>query len=389
MNILWVPHAPWRTPQRARFFAETLSARHRVHVIDYDADFTRLQDFLSKRYARNFFPRRWESAGVSVHHLPRVSPALFSQRLRQLNAGMFRRTLDRVIREGQIDVVVGTFVAPHPDGAPTVTDVFDDNAGFWQSYGLNKGYAREIADSEERWIRGSQSVVTVSSVLAESVRARSPGSEVVHIANGVDLSRYVPDKHTARRVLGLPGGATLVGNIGALDHEHEALRVLAVAERLRGLPGAEVLVAGRGAAMPLLEREAARRGLSNLRNVGFLSGDALLLHFQALDIGLCPYSAISPGDHARVPMRLLHYSATGSRVVCTRLTEVERMGFENVVLTADTDEAFAQGVLEALDRPVALPSALDRYDQGRLSRAYEAVLERAATRTGGHAGVPG
>lgn len=377
MNILWIPHAPWRTPQRARFFAEDLAQRHTVHVTNYDAEFTRLRDFTSFRYARNFFPHGWQSDGLSVHHVPRVSPAIFSRVLRQFNTGLFQRLLTRLIREHRIDVVVGTFVAPHPSGVPTVTDVFDDNAGFWQSYGPNKAYASEIAASEAAWIQGSRQVVTVSSVLAEQVRRRSPSTEVVHIPNPVDLGRYVPGKNAARQALGLHAGRTYVGNIGALDLEHEALRVVAVAERLRAVASAEVLVVGRGNAMPLLEREVARRGLSNVRTVGFLQGDALLQHFQALDVGLCPYSGASAGDHARVPMRLLHYSATGANVVCTRLDEVERMNFGNVLLTEDTDAAFAEGVVAVLDRPASVPPALGAYDQAHLGQSYEAVLERS------------
>lgn len=371
-----MPHAPWRTPQRARFFAEDLARRHTVHVTDYDAEFTQLQHFASLRYARNFFPRQWSDAGVTVHHVPRVSPALFSSRLRRLNARWFSELLGRVIARHHIDVVVGTFVAPMPaDGVPAVTDVFDDNAGFWQSYGPNKSYAQEIAASERAWMKRSRAVIAVSSVLADQVRIQAPGRPVVHIPNPVDLTRYAPGRQAARAALGLKAGATYLGNIGALDHEHEARRLLAVAERLRGVPGTELLVVGRGAAMPLLEREAGRRGLDNLRFMGFLGGQALVQHFQALDIGLCPYSGLSRGDHARVPMRLLHYSATGSRVICTRLDEVERMGFANVTLTDDLDAAFADAVLAALDEPGTVPEQIGHYDQARLGQAYEAVLQ--------------
>jgi glycosyltransferase involved in cell wall biosynthesis len=376
VNILWIPHAPWRTPQRARFFAEELALRHTLHVTDYDAEFTQLRHFASRRYAQNFFPRQWQDASVTVHHVPRVSPALFSRRLRQLNARWFSELLARLTERHRIDVVVGTFVAPVPTDVPTVTDVFDDNAGFWQSYGPNKGYAQEIAASEQAWIGHSRAVVTVSSVLADQVRGRSPGKRVVHVPNPVDLSRYAPDRQVARAALGLKAGTTYIGNIGALDHEHEARRLLAVAERLRGVPGTELLVVGRGAAMPLLEREAASAGLTNLRFAGFLSGPALVQHFQALDIGLCPYSGASAGDHARVPMRLLHYSATGSRVVCTRLDEVERMGFGNVSLTGDSDAAFAGGVLAALDQPGQVPAQIEQYDQARLGQVYEGVLKQ-------------
>lgn len=377
MNILWVPHAPWCTPQRARFFAETLAQRHRVHVTNLDGEFRRPADYLSRRYVQNYFPRQWQENGVTVHHLPRVSPAIFSRKLRELNAAWASRQLARIVAEQKIDVVVGTFVVPVPQGVPLVTDLFDDNVAYWKAYGTNQAYTAEIAAAEDAWIRNSRAVVTVSEVLAERVQARHPAAQVVPIPNSVDLSRYLPDRQAARAALGLSPTKRYVGNIGALDKTEEAERLAAVARALRARPDTELLVVGRGAGMGLLQKLVEREGLGNVRFLGFAAGERLVQLFQALDVGLCPYRA-TEGANVSVPMRLLHYSAVGANVVCARLEVVERMAFPNVILTDDDDGAFAQGVERALEQPGVRPESIGQYDQGVVTNRYEEVLLAAA-----------
>jgi glycosyltransferase involved in cell wall biosynthesis len=376
LNILWLPHAPWHLPQRARFFSEALAENHTVWATDWDGDFANFRTLFSKRYLLNTVPRRWQEKGVFVKHVPRVAPALFSRRLRQLNSNVYRQTLDRLIVREKIDVVVGCFVAPVPEGIPTVTDIFDDNVGLWLAYGRNKAYAQEIEASETAWIRQSRYTVTVSSVLEDRFRTLHPNTSMVHIPNGVDLNQYKPDRQAARRSLGLSPTATYIGNIGALDKREEAERVLEVAAALRQQRGLEVLVVGRGAAMSYLAQSASQRGLSNVRVVGFVTGQTLVAYFQALDIGLCPYEE-TPGDAARVPLRLLHYSAVGARVVCTRLEEVERMNFENVLLSNNDKVGFAATVTAALDMPANVPPQITHYAMATLTKRYEDVLSAA------------
>jgi glycosyltransferase involved in cell wall biosynthesis len=373
VNILWLPHAPWHIPQRARFFAETLSERHNVWVTDWDGDFAKVSSLFSKRYLLNTVPRRWQEKGVKIAHVPRLAPALFFKGLRLLNTRLYRQALERLIREEHIDVVVGCFVAPVPEHVALVTDIFDDNVGLWLAHGANKAYAQEIQAGESAWVNGSQHTVAVSSVLGDKLRKDYPNANLVHIPNGVDLRAYQPNRVAARQALGLSTSMTYVGNIGALDNGAEAERILAVARALRNHKGVEILVVGKGNAVSYLEQTAAQQGLTNLRFVGFVTGQTLLHYFQALDIGLCPYED-TPADAARVPMRLLHYSAVGAKVVCTGLEEVKRMKFENVLLTSNDKTDFAAKVVEALELPPQVPQNLPHYDLSTLTQRYEAVL---------------
>lgn len=376
MRILFLPHTSWRTPQRFHFLTGRLAIDHHVVVTNWDAEFRSVRDYLSVRYLLNYIPRRWHAGGVTVQHIPRISPALFSKRLRTLNTAVYRMLLDRLVDREAIDVVVGTFPAPVVTSVPTVVDLFDDNEALWTTHGLNPAYGQEIVESENAWIRQSRRVVTVSSVLAEKVEATHPTAQVTHIPNGVDLGAYHPDRRRARAKLGLSPSLKYVGNIGALNQRSEGDRLLHLARRVSARQGVVLLVVGSGAQIPYLQRRIEAEGLTNTILVGFVSGDELVAFFQAIDIGLCPYR-VTPGDDARVPMRLLHYSAVGAGVVSARLEEVRRMGFSNVLLCDDTDDAFADRVLEALDETFEPPEQIHSYDIGRLAARYEDVLHQA------------
>src|SRR5689334_19942776 len=110
MNILWIPHTSWQTPQRARLFCRELARRHTVHVTNWQADFRTPSDYLSVRYLRNFSYARSMDGPITVHRIPRISPAIFSRALTRLNSAIFAKYLATIVARQRIDVVVGTFV---------------------------------------------------------------------------------------------------------------------------------------------------------------------------------------------------------------------------------------------------------------------------------------
>src|SRR5512142_1044876 len=109
MRILWIPHTGWHIPQRAQLFCRALAQRHEVHVTEWVADFNSFSDYLSLRYLQNFTYHTYRDGNITVHRVPRFSPALFVPALRHLNTAVFSRIADRIIRYYRIDVVVGTF----------------------------------------------------------------------------------------------------------------------------------------------------------------------------------------------------------------------------------------------------------------------------------------
>ncbi|MHB1414325.1 MAG: glycosyltransferase [Chloroflexota bacterium] len=375
MRILWIPHASWLTPQRAHDFCRELAQRHEVHVTDWVADFSSPADYLSRRYLRNFTYRRQRDGAITVHGVPRLSPALYVPLLRRLNAAIFSGYTRRIIARERIDVVVGTFVVPPPAAPRLILDQFDDNVALWLAQGRAPGYAEEIAAVEQLYLRRAQAVVAVGTVMAERTRRRGYEGPLSVIPNGVHVDRYsAKDGMRVREALALRG--PVVGLVGNHGKWVEVERVLRVARMMAGTP-ATFLIVGRGAAGARAREVARREGLRNVRVVGFVPPQDVAAYFSAIDVGLCPYDK-NEGSDAQCPLRLLSYSAAGSAVVCTELEEVKRMGFPNVMFADPRPESIARAVEMALARPRTRPDIIERYDIRRLAAAYERVLADTA-----------
>ncbi len=372
MRILWIPHAGWHIPQRAHLFCRALAERHEVHVTDWVADFTSLRDYLSRRYLRNFTYRRDRDGNITVHGIPRISPALFVPALRRLNVAVFSWLVQRIIERHRIDVVVGTFVVPPPRAPRVIFDLFDDNVAYWRSFGRVPEYADEIAETERAYLQRADAVVAASSVLVDLAYERGARGPVYHIPNGVDLRRFDrADGTRIRAQLGIRG--KLIGVIGNHDKPYELEKVLDAAKMFLD-EDITFLIGGRGSAVPAIRQRAWREGLSNVVFQGYIPPPEAADWVSALDVGLCPY-AKTPGADAGSPMRLLMYAAAGLPTVCTDLEEVRRMHFPNVVLVDDNAQSLGEGIRQALGLPRGRPPQIEDYDLQRLVARYEAVLQ--------------
>jgi glycosyltransferase involved in cell wall biosynthesis len=367
MRILWIPHAGWHIPQRAHLFCRALSERHEVHVTDWVADFYTLKDYLSKRYLENFYYHQTKDGRITVHRIPRVSPAVFSTSLRKFNQSLFTFYVNRVIQKYQIDAVIGTFVVPPPKAPRLIFDLFDDNVGYWNSYGKISGYAKEILETEQEYLNKADVVVAVSSVLMEKAKKQGTRGALVYIPNGVDVSKFTQYSkvHKDRPF-------KMVGLVGNQDKIAEVQKVIAAAVLLKDEPY-RFLLAGRGMAVPFARKAVKEKGLSNIEVRGYVTPEEANALIASLDVGLCPYFK-TPGADASCPIRLLAYSAAGIPVVCTDLEEVRRLEFPNVFLVKDSAEALAEGIQHAIDIPHGQPSGIDRFDMKRLVQEYEAVI---------------
>jgi glycosyltransferase involved in cell wall biosynthesis len=370
LKILWIPHIAWRIPQRAGLFCRALAENHEVHVTDWAADFYSWRDYLDRRYLRNFRYRLSRDGNVTVHGIPRVSPALYLSSLRRWNAKIFSAWADRIIRQYRIDVVVGTFVVSPPKAPRLVFDLFDDNAAYWLQYGRMKQYAVEIEKTEQEYLQTADMIVAASSVLAEKASA-STSRPIRHIPNAVDLERSQrADGAPFRSQWNAPGG--IVGMLGNNDKSAELDKVLDAA-KLLSQDHLTFIIAGRGSAVPPAKKRAMKEGLTNVKFVEEVALENAADIIDAFDIGLCPYLK-TPGADAGSPMRLLLYTAAGLPTVCTELEEARRMGFPNVVLVKDNPESLADGIRRARLLPRTRPVQIAAYGLRRLAKEYEMVL---------------
>jgi len=141
----------------------------------------------------------------------------------------------------------------------------------------NHALDRAIAVSErtkEDWVR----------------RTLLPASRVVTIHNGIDSARFrreIP-RSEARRLLGLPLDARILGSVARLD-EAKGFTYLLDAVSLLSRAGTDVLLllAGEGPLKTSLEKKAVQLGIgSRVRFMGFLSDVQPLL--DALDVFVLP-----------------------------------------------------------------------------------------------------
>ncbi len=373
MKILWIPHTGWHIPQRAHLFCRALSQHHQVHVTDWVADFASIKDYMSRRYLRNFRYRQYTDGDVTVHGIPRISPAIFFPQLRQFNTRLFVKHLNRIIHQYQIDVVVGSFLTPPPEAAPAlVLDVFDDNVALWESYGRVKAYGAEILANEMAYIKKADAVVVVSSVLRDKIAQHNPPGHIHHIPNGVNIAQYDAVAGTPRSY---PITGKLVGAVGNHDKSIELDKIIDAAKALAD-EDITLLIAGRGSAVPAAQERVQREGITNVIFQGFIPPDEVATVITQLDVGLCPYMKTIGAD-SQSPMRLLLYTAAGLPTVCTNLEEVQRMQFPNVVLVNDDSQSLVAGIRQALTLPRSRPPHIDAYEIGHLVNQYEAVLRAA------------
>lgn len=370
MKILWIPHAAWRIPQRAHLFCRALAENHEVHVTDWAADFYSWQDYLSLRYLRNFGYRLSRDGAITVHGIPRISPALYLVQLRRWNAAVFSTWVDRLIRRYHIDVVVGTFVVNPPKAPRLVFDLFDENVAYWRQYGRMRQYAGEIENTESAYLQVADAIVAASSVLVEKAKVRT-SRPIRHIPNAVDLVRFQSADGAPLRTQWGASGA-IVGMLGNYDKPAELHKVLDAAGRLAA-EDLTFLIAGRGSAIRDARKESSKKGLLRVKFFGDVPLPQAADVVSAFDIGLCPYLK-TPGADAGSPMRLLLYTAAGLPTVCTNLEEVRRMDFPNVVLVEDDPISMAEGIRRARRLPRSRPAQIAAYDLRRLAKEYEQVL---------------
>lgn len=169
--------------------------------------------------------------------------------------------------------------------------------------------------------------------------------------DGVDLERYadLPSPEGARAALDLPQGFT-AGYTGHLYEGRGVELLLELAERLPGMHF--LLVGGQAEAVDALRKQAAERGIQNLRLTGFVPNAELPQYQAACDALLMPYqarvAASSGGDIAPFlsPMKMFEYLACGRPILASDLPVLaEVLNAENALsLPAEDVDAWTDAL---------------------------------------------
>lgn len=236
--------------------------------------------------------------------------------------------------------------------------------------------------------RFSSRVIAVS----ESVRGFLISREgldpdrVVTLANGVDAEAFKPatdtQKSAARKALGLPEDAFVIGGVGRLVAQKNFALFLKVAARvLAKHPSVFFAIAGTGPQESELKEKAVGLGLrDSIRFLGHVTDRQGLYH--AFD------TLLLTSDFEGTPMTLLEAMSSGLPVVASAVDGIAEVCTDgkNALLTPSRDtEGFARALprilcdirlREALGKQARV-TILERYEIRRLTSKIEKIYEEA------------
>jgi glycosyltransferase involved in cell wall biosynthesis len=363
MNILFIPHDTWSNPQRSKFICRHLSKDYETHVLDF-TKFENPKDYFSSKLIETWYYKKRTEDGITVHKIPRLSPALFSSNLRKINYRISDRYIARIIKENSIEVTVSTSIVKPPKAPKLIFDIFDDRPAYWREFRRNEIIAREIEKVEQEFVEVSDEVVTCSHVLRDKIPRES-----TLISNGVDIDRIRGgNKSEIIDELDIPG--KIVGFIGNHGRFSGLTKVVEAANILKK-HDVHFLIAGAGSEVPKAKKMVKEYDLKNIIFLGHI--ERVSGFFASIDIGLIPFQKYSFTDNAS-PIKLFEYTAAKVPVVSTNLEEIKRLNFSNVILVNDNATDLVDGIKKALEWKPKFPD-IEKYEWKNLAKKYAKLIE--------------
>jgi glycosyltransferase involved in cell wall biosynthesis len=201
---------------------------------------------------------------------------------------------------------------------------------------------------------------------------------VVHSAidvDGVRAAASASDPRALRSELGIPGGAPVVGTVGALvGQKGHAVLIAAASRVLSPAPDAVFVCVGGGRLRDTLEREAERRGVG--RSIRFVGHRTDVAAVTALfDVAVIP-SVEGEGSNAAIKEAM----ALAKPIVTTALEgNREVLGTAGVLVPAGDAESLGDAVADLLGDPARRNAlgelATERSERFRPDCMVDAVVE--------------
>lgn len=252
-------------------------------------------------------------------------------------------------------------------GIPVVADLYDD----YESYGLTSKLG--LSALLRRACARSEGLSVISHTLAKTVQERSAGARAVSvIGNGVpERFGNRGSRDEARRRLGLPLDATLIGTAGALDASRgiEDL-ILGFAELRRRRPNVRMVLAG-PRDRQTSEAIAAAHGAIDL---GQMAHEEVPWLYTALDVGVvCNRDSIF--GRACHPQKLVEMVACGLPAVVAAVGDAAMLLDTTNLYPPGDALALAECLERQIDDPKIAPRSLAlRWSD--LSVRLEALLQQ-------------
>ncbi|KAF5087064.1 glycosyltransferase [Methanoculleus horonobensis] len=359
-------------PSRHHNIFEELAKRHEVHVPHFHVSRGKERETLLHVHEATRFPVE--------------SPFLHYT----LNAPCHYRVISEIIRDHEIDVVVGAHVlagtamvrAAKKSGVPVVFDLkdwFPDSAAAYYKNPAIKWVLREGVLNITRYnLDHSDVVTTVSPGLVEKLRGY--GYEAELITNGVDTDLFRPtDDGTMRSALGIAPDAFVLGFAGAVERWYALDEVIrAFPEILEKHPNAELLIVGGSlftGYLDELQALAARLGVAGrVHFTGAVDYRDLPGYIAPMNLCLIPLSPPQWIDIA-LPNKYFEYSACGKPILSTPIPDMLRMGGDHIAVYRNKVE-FLERVDEQALSPGRCPAGVEEHSWKKKAEAFEKIFER-------------
>ncbi len=359
-------------PSRHHNIFEELATRHEVHVPHFHVSRGKERETL-----------------LHVHEATRFaieSPFLHYT----LNAPCHYRVISRIIRDHDIDVVVGAHVlagtamvrAAKKYGVPVVFDLkdwFPDSAAAYYKNQAVQWLIREGVLAITRYnLDHSDVITTVSPGLVEKLRGY--GYEAELITNGVNTDLFRPmDGADMRSTLGIAPDALVLGFAGAIERWYALDEVIrAFPEVLKQHENAELLIVGGSLFTGYLDELRALAndlGISQrVHFTGTVDYRDLAGYIAPMDICLIPLSPPRWIDIA-LPNKYFEYSACGKPILSTPIPDMLRMGGDHIAVYRDRKE-FLTRIDELACAPKNCPAGMEEHSWKKKAEAFEEIFWR-------------
>jgi glycosyltransferase involved in cell wall biosynthesis len=337
------------------------------------------KDVIADRYARLYeFPRQLALLGHDVlvcgigyqgqedgewEHS--ASPGRLRLRSRGIRAPWlpalidYPRRLLAELREFRPDIVIGASDIPNVVlaswtarklDAPLVVDLYDN----FESFGQAK--VPGMITALRRATRSAALVTTTSSALARFIGDEYDASgKIIAMPSTIDRSVFRHrDKPTARRELGLPDDALLVGTAGGLHLSKGIGELFSAWEELQADPRIHLVLAGPpdgSIALPTGDR---------VHYLGQLAHEHVALLFSALDVAIiCVLD--TPFGRYCFPQKAYEMLATGTTVVASDVGAMHDLlgAYPSLLYPPGDSASLARRIASQLENPVKADVAID------------------------------
>jgi glycosyltransferase involved in cell wall biosynthesis len=221
-------------------------------------------------------------------------------------------------------------------------------------------------------------IVTVADALkAELIEKKNAAPEkIVVVFNGVDVAEFSSNPADARRALGLPETAQVVGVVGRVSRNKGADILIRAAARIKArAPGLRVVFIGRAREIDEFRALAVTEGVSDIVFFAGYRSDARRL-MQTMDI------IALPSRLEGAPYSILEAMAAGRPVVASRISGIPELVVDGVtgrLFPTENVAALAAALIELIEDPKKR-AAMGAAGRARVEKYFSqaAMLERTA-----------